>query len=87
MLHLLTERLVDDRQEGAPGEHRDAHDQQLRSLRAPEMAEENAVHRDAAARPAAVGATAGASSPPGSRVLVQLEERLLEMGRLDRQVA
>src|SRR5438093_5187430 len=65
-LHLRAERLVDHRQEGAPAEYRDGHDQELRPLRSPQVLEEGPAHATASpvspVSPAEAAAVAGSPS-------------------------
>ena len=85
LLDLLAERRVDDRQEHAPRGHRDADDEQPRPVRPPDVPEQRAAH--AAGAPARPPRSARPGLPvAGLRVLVQLEERLLQVRRLDREV-
>src|SRR5206468_10470406 len=61
-LHLDPERLVDHRQKDIPGGHRDADDQQLGPLGAPEMAEQGAIHPGPPTDATVTGASARDSS-------------------------
>ena len=83
VLERLAERAVDDRQQRAPDRQRDEDDQHLQPLGAPRLDEQDAAHAGGSG-PRRLGRRGG--RPARRVVVVQLEERLLEVGRLDRQV-
>ena len=72
LLELLPEGAEDDRHQDAPERKADADDRGSQPVRPPGVGEQRAVHAGTSAASAVVE--------------VQLEERLLEVGRLDRQV-
>ena len=80
-LHLPAEGRVDDRHQRRPDPEGDGDHGDARALRAPGLAEERAA--DHCARPAAARPSRGALVVVDR---VQLEEGVLEAGRLDQQV-
>ena len=85
-LDLVAERLVDDRHQRAPDREADGDRQELRPLGPPRPAEQarSSWRTRPGARPRRTAA--GSVWLVDVVALVELEERLLEVGRLDRQV-